>query len=146
MNDFMGELRVLLSYPGNILLLAVRIVVAYGFAVPAMVKINDLSGTAKWFESIHIPFAQVAAYLVSTIESIGLFLLVLGLLTRFVSLLLACVMAGAIYFVHWRHGFSVADNGFEIPLYYLLFLLILATHGAGKYSLDHLLFKDSAYE
>ena len=55
-------------------------------------------------------------------------------------------MAGAIFFVHWQHGFSVANNGFEIPLYYLIFLLILATHGAGKYSLDHLLFKDVAYE
>ncbi len=142
----MGELRVLFSYPRNLILLAVRIVVAYGFAVPAMVKINDLSGTAKWFESIHIPFPHLAAYLVSTIESIGLVLLVLGLLTRFVSLLLACVMAGAIFFVHWQHGFSVANNGFEIPLYYLIFLLILATHGGGKYSLDHLLFKDVAYE
>jgi len=142
----MGELRVLFSYPRNLILLVVRIVIAYGFAVPAMVKINDLSATAKWFASIHIPFPHFAAYLVSTIESIGLALLVLGLLTRFVSLLLGCVMVGAIFFVHLQHGFSVANNGFEIPLYYLTFLLILATHGAGRYSLDHLLFKDTAYE
>ncbi|RUM73000.1 MAG: DoxX family protein [Sulfurovum sp.] len=146
MRDFIGELRVLLSYPKNILLLAARIVVAYGFALPAMVKINDLSSTAKWFEKLHIPFSYISAYLVSTIETIGLVLLVFGLFTRFVSLLLSCVMIGAIYFVHWRHGFNAADNGFEIPLYYLLFLLILATYGAGKYSLDHLLFKDSIYE
>jgi len=34
----------------------------------------------------------------------------------------------------------VANNGFEIPLYYLLFLAIFATFGAGKFSLDYLLF------
>jgi putative oxidoreductase len=142
----MGEFQVFLSYPRNIVLLTVRIVVAYGFAVPAMVKIHDLSATAKWFESIDIPFAHLAAYLVSSVESVGLVLLVLGLLTRLVSLLLGCVMIGAIFFVHWQHGFSVSNNGFETPLYYLLFLLILVTHGAGKYSLDHLIFKDIAYE
>lgn len=146
MKDFIGELRVLLSYPRNVILLGIRLVVAYGFALPAMMKINDLAGTAKWFASLHIPLPNLSAYLVSTVESIGLILLVLGLMTRFVSLMLSCVMLGAIFFVHWEHGFSVADNGFEIPLYYLIFLLIIATHGAGKYSLDHLLFKDTAYE
>lgn len=146
MKDFMGEAGVLLSYPRNLVLLAVRCVVAYGFAVPAMMKINDLSGTIKWFASLHIPFPHFTAYLVSICESVGLLLLVLGLLTRFVSLLLMCVMLGAIFFVHWDNGFSVANNGFEIPLYYLLFLFFLATHGAGKYSADRLLFKDVAYE
>ena len=143
MKDFIGELRVLFSYPRNLILLGIRVVVAYGFAMPAMMKVNDLAGTAKWFASLHIPLPHLCAYLVSAVESIGLILLVLGFLTRFVSLALACVMVGAIFFVHWEHGFSVANNGFEIPLYYLIFLLIIATHGAGKYSLDYLLMKDT---
>ena len=42
--------------------------------------------------------------------------------------------------VHLTHGFSAGDNGFEIPLYYMLFLAIFASFGAGKLSLDHLLF------
>jgi len=47
----------------------------------------------------------------------------------------------ATFTVHLSNGFSVGNNGFEIPLYYFLFLLILASHGAGKFSLDFLIFR-----
>jgi len=46
----------------------------------------------------------------------------------------------AIVTVHWSHCFSAGDNGFEIPLYNMLFLALFASYGAGKISLDHLLF------
>jgi len=46
------------------------------------------------------------------------------------------VMVVAITTVHLEHGFAAADNGFEIPLYYLIFLSVLATHGSGKWSVD----------
>jgi putative oxidoreductase len=55
-------------------------------------------------------------------------------------------MLGAILFVHLQHGFSSANNGIEIPLYYFIFLMIFASYGAGKYSLDHLLLKNDEYE
>jgi len=142
MKDFLGECRVLFSYPKNIIILLARLLIAYGFAVPALVKINDLEGTMKWFESISIPFPSLAAYLVSGIETMGIILLVLGLFTRYISVLLGFVMLGAILFVHASHGFSVANNGIEIPLYYLIFLMLFASFGAGKYSLDRLLFKE----
>ena len=142
MKDFMGELAVLLTYPKNLVLLIVRLILAYGFSAPAILKVNYLSETMTWFDNISIPFPVLTAYLVSGIESVGIVLLVIGLFTRYISLLLSCVMVGAIYFVHMPNGFSAANNGFEIPLYYLIFLIIFATHGAGKYSLDRLLFKD----
>jgi len=127
-------------------MLLVRLVIAYGFAVPALVKINDLEGTVKWFTSISIPFPGLAAYLVSGIETMGIILLILGLFTRVISILLSFVMLGAMLFVHIQHGFSVANNGIEIPLYYFIFLMLFATFGGGKYSLDHLLFKGGSYE
>ncbi|MCD6211735.1 MAG: DoxX family protein [Sulfurovum sp.] len=146
LKDFLGECRVLFSYPKNIVVLMARWLIAYGFAVPALAKINNLEGTIVWFEQIHIPFPVLAAYLVSSIETLGIVLLVLGLFTRYISVLLSCVMLGAILFVHLQHGFSSANNGFEIPLYYFIFLMIFASYGAGKYSLDHLLFKNDEYE
>lgn len=146
MRNFMGELAVLLSYPKNFILLMIRLMLAYGFSTPALLKLNYIKETEVWFESISIPFPILATYLVSGIESIGIVLLILGLFTRYVSLLLSCVMVGAIYFVHLPNGFSAAQNGFEIPLLYLLFLMIFSTHGAGKYSLDRILFKDGKYE
>ena len=146
LKDFLGECRILFSYPKNIVVLMARWLIAYGFAVPALAKINNLEGTIVWFEQIHIPFSVLAAYLVSSVETLGIVLLVLGLFTRYISVLLSCVMLGAILFVHLQHGFSSANNGFEIPLYYFIFLMIFASYGAGKYSLDHLLFKNDEYE
>ncbi|WP_295419901.1 DoxX family protein [Sulfurovum sp.] len=146
MKDFLGECRVLFSYPKHIVMLLSRLVIAYGFAVPALVKINDLDGTAKWFESISIPFPTLAAYLVSGIETIGILLLILGLFTRYISILLGFVMLGAMLFVHAGHGFSVANNGIEIPLYYFIFLMLFASFGPGKYSIDRLLFGEGKDE
>ena len=146
MKDLLGEVGVLFSYPKNLILLAVRCILAYGFAMPALLKLNDMSETAKWFDTMSIPFPLITSYLVSGIEAMGIVLLILGLFTRYVSVLLSCVMLGAIFFVHISHGFSVANNGVEIPLYYLLFLMNIASFGAGKYSLDRVIFKDGSDE
>jgi putative oxidoreductase len=142
LKDTMGEISVLFSYPKNLIILVIRMILAYGFTKPALLKLNDISSTSKWFTSIDIPLSTLLAYIVTGIETVGIILLVLGLFTRFISLLLACVMLGAIVFVHASNGFSVVNNGIEIPLYYMIFLSILATFGGGKYSLDNLLFKD----
>lgn len=48
-------------------------------------------------------------------------------------------MIVAIATVHIGNGFEAGENGFEIPLYYILMLLTLFTFGAGKYSLDQFL-------
>lgn len=146
MKDLIGEVGVLFSYPKNLILLGVRLILAYGFAMPALLKLNDISETSKWFDTMSIPFPLFTANLVSGIESLGIVLLILGLFTRYVAVLLSFVMLGAIFFVHIEHGFSVADNGVEIPLYYLLFLMNLASFGAGKYSIDRLFFKDGTDE
>ncbi|PTB84002.1 DoxX family protein [Sulfurovum lithotrophicum] len=140
--NLIGEISVLFSYPKHLFMLAARLLLAYGFAKPALMKLQDMTATAHWFASMSIPFPTFTAYLVSAIETIGIILLVLGLFTRPISLLLSFVMMGAMIFVHSTHGFSVADNGLEIPLYYMLFLFILASFGGGKYALDNLLFKD----
>ena len=140
MKSFMAEYSVLTGYLRNPVLLLSRWTVAYGFTVPALMKVNDLAATQRWFESYGIPFAQLSTFLVSSIEISGVILLTLGLFTRYISLMLSFVMLGAIFFVHWEHGFSVANNGVEIPVYYLIFLMIFFFFGAGKYSLDHLFF------
>lgn len=142
----MGEMSVLFSYPKHLIVLMARVTLAYGFTKPALLKLNNLTGTAEWFATLGIPFPHLFAYVVTGIEVIGIVLLILGLFTRYISILLSFVMIGAIYFVHEPHGFSVAENGIEIPLYYLLFLCLFASFGAGKYALDNLIFKDGNHE
>jgi len=130
---------ILVNFQSLSLLLA-RFAVAYGFLDPAMKKWADIDAIAGWFGSMGIPFPTLNAYMAASTEVLGVVLLTLGLFTRLISVPLMVVMVVAIVTVHLAHGFSAGDNGFEIPLYYLLFLFIFMSHGAGKFSLDHLLF------
>lgn len=130
----------ILSNGKSVSLLLARLTVAYGFYEPAMQKWSDISSVATWFGTLGIPFPTLNAYLAASTELLGVVLLTLGLFTRLISIPLMVVMVVAITTVHLSHGFSAGDNGFEIPLYYLLFLALFASLGAGKFSFDHLLF------
>ena len=132
----------ILSHGQSLSLFLARLAVAYGFYEPAMQKWSDIGAIATWFGSMGIPFPTLNAYMAATTELLGVILLTLGLFTRLISIPLMVVMIVAIMTVHLAHGFSAGDNGFEIPLYYLLFLSIFASFGAGKFSLDHLIFGD----
>jgi putative oxidoreductase len=122
-------------------LLLARLAVAYGFYEPAINKWKDIDAVAVWFGSMGIPLPTFNAYMSATTEILGVVLLGLGLFTRLISIPLIIIMVVAITTVHLAHGFSAGDNGFEIPLYYMLFLFIFASHGAGKFSVDYFLFE-----
>jgi putative oxidoreductase len=122
-------------------LLFARLVVAYGFYEPAMKKWQGIDNVAAWFGSMGIPLPTLNAYMAATVESLGVLLLLIGFRVRIISIPLIVIMLVAIFLVHFPHGFSAADNGFEIPLYYMLFLMIFTSFGAGKISLDNLLSK-----
>ena len=132
----------ILSQSQSLSLLLARLAVAYGFYEPAMQKWSDIDSVATWFGSMSIPLPTLNAYMTASTEITGVILLALGLFTRLISIPLMIIMIVAITTVHLAHGFSAGDNGFEIPLYYLLFLALFASFGAGKFSLDYLLFGD----
>jgi len=118
------------------LLLLIRLVLAYGFWGPAMMKWNNMENIIEWFDGMGMPFPALNAYMAATTELLGALLLALGLFTRLISIPLIFVMLVAIYTVHLSNGFDAGDNGFEIPLYYILMLLTLVVYGAGKISTD----------
>ena len=130
----------ILSQGQSLSLFFARIAVAFGFYDPAMQKWSDIESVASWFGSMGIPFPTLNAYMAASTEILGVILLTLGLFTRLISIPLIIVMVVAIATVHLGNGFSAGDNGFEIPLYYMLFLALFASLGAGKLSLDYLLF------
>ena len=138
------EFSRLSEYGKSLALLFARIIVAYGFYEPAMMKWKDIDSVAEWFGSMGIPFSTLNAYMAASTEVLGVVLLTLGLLTRAISIPLIVVMIVAIVTVHLPHGFSAGDNGFEIPLYYMLFLLVFFSHGAGKFSLDRFIFGEKS--
>ncbi len=122
-------------------LLFMRLVLAYGFWGPAMMKWKNMDGIIDWFSSMGIPFPAVNAYLSATTEITGSILLLLGFATRLISIPLIIVMLVAIFSVHISNGFEAGNNGFEIPLYYLIMLFTLFVYGPGKYSIQYLLRK-----
>ena len=120
-----------------VILLALRLVLAFGFYEPFKNKFLDIEGIATWFESLGLPAPLLQAYLATYTELAGVILLTLGFATRFITIPLLITMFVAIKTVHWENGFSASGNGFEIPFYYSLMLLCLLTKGAGKASIDY---------
>lgn len=120
-------------------LLAVRLILAYGFFNPAIMKWQNIESIKEWFGQLGIPFPGLNAYLSASTEMAGVILLTLGLANRIISIPLIFVMIVAIVTVHIGNGFEAGNNGFEIPIYYILLLLVILIYGAGKYSLDYLI-------
>ena len=142
MYDLKEKMEKVLDKGQDIALFFLRFILAYGFYDPAMKKWSDISAVALWFrEDLGIPFPLLNAYMAASTEMAGVVLLVLGLCVRFIALPLMVVMVVAIVTVHLSNGFSSGNHGFEIPLYYMLMLFVLATHGGGKFGLDYFLKK-----
>jgi putative oxidoreductase len=143
----MGIKKIYLGYASKIEMLKdlspliFRLLLAYGFYEPAMNKLSDIHAIGEWFESMKLPAPYFQAYLATFTECAGIVLLVLGLGTRIITIPLIVTMLVAIKTVHWGNGFAAANNGYEIPLYYMIMLLSLLFTGAGKLSVDHLLAK-----
>ncbi|MDP3300332.1 MAG: DoxX family protein [Sulfuricurvum sp.] len=139
----MKKIGMLFNEGQDLALLLLRLILAYGFYSPAMNKWADIGAVATWFEQdLGIPFPLLNAYMAASTEMAGVVLLVLGLGVRLIALPLMVVMIVAITTVHLANGFSAGDSGFEIPLYYLLMLFTLATHGGGKFGVDYFLKKE----
>tara|TARA_Y100001934_G_C11658279_1_gene453212 strand:+ start:118 stop:381 length:264 start_codon:yes stop_codon:yes gene_type:complete len=84
-----------------------------------------------------MPLPALNAYIAATTEALGVLLLTLGLGVRLISIPLIITMIVAIKTVHWGNGFEAGNNGFEIPLYYIVMLFTLVIYGGGKFSLDY---------
>jgi len=136
--SIMDSLSNLKSLP----LLLMRLILAIGFFGPAKMKMGNIQGIIEWFESINIPMPALNAYMATGTEALGVVLLALGLGTRLISIPLIITMIVAIVTVHLGNGFESGNNGFEIPLYYIIMLLTLVIYGGGKFSIDQILNKN----
>ena len=75
------------------------------------------------------------AYLSAFTEFFGGILVIIGVLTRFVSLLILIDMAVAIWKVHWKNG-MFGKGGYEFPLTLATIAFALIFFGAGPIALD----------
>lgn len=98
-----------------------------------------LDGTGQWMDSIGLGPGFLMALLAGSAEFFGGILLILGLLTRPTSIVLAITMVVAIVKVHLANGLFMSNNGYEFGLALLAMTLALAISGGGKYSTDQLI-------
>lgn len=121
--------------------LAPRLLLAYEFFESGLEKWRG----ENWFIDIQgqfpFPFnlvpVEISWQIATWSELIGPVLLVLGLGTRFASVSLIVLTAVAWASVHAGNGYNVCDNGFKLPLIYLVMFVPLLLSGPGKLSLDH---------
>ena len=128
----------------GISMLALRLFAAYEFGEAGLAKWRGENWFADIRDAFPFPFdllpAGLSWNLAMGAELVVPVLLVLGLLTRLGALALMILTALAWYAVHAGNGYNVCDNGYKMAFIYLL-LLPLLLQGAGKYSLDYLLFR-----
>ena len=109
-----------------------RILVGFGFFLHGSQKLFG------WFGGLGGSRAELFSLmgLAGVIETIGGLLLIFGLFTSIVALITAIEMVVAYFMVHIPQGFVPLTNYGEPAWLYFAAFLVLATHGAGKWSLD----------
>ena len=106
-------------YFKDVSLLGLRLLLAYAFLGPALMKWGDMESTIAWFGNpdwgLGLPFPALNAYLAATTEILGVVPLLLGLGTRVISLPLIAVMLMAYFTVHMGHGWLAIGSSADDP-------------------------------
>lgn len=116
-----------------------RIVAGVIFVVHGAMKLSDVEGTARIFETYALPLPRLAVHLAVAGEFLGGLGLLVGFLTRWAALGTAVSMVSAIAFVHAGRGLLSRNGGWEFPLTLLCISLFFIAHGAGVFSVDVLM-------
>ena len=121
--------------------LAGRILLAALFIPAGLSKIGGFAGTAGYIASKGLPLPEVGAALAIAVEVLAGLALLLGFGTRIAALALAVFTLAATFIFH--NFWAVPAD--QVMVQQLMFmkniaviggLLVLAAHGAGKFSLD----------
>ncbi|RIY42360.1 DoxX family protein [Neopusillimonas maritima] len=95
-----------------------------------------LTGTGQFMASLGLSPGYAMALLAGSAEFFGGLALIIGLLVRPASVILAVTMVVAILSVHIGNGLFMSNNGYEFALALLAMTVSLSFSGAGKLGLD----------
>jgi putative oxidoreductase len=146
----LSKLHALLAAIGTFLqsplLLVVRLYWGWHFVVFGWGKIAQLDKAAALFQSLNIPLPRLSAMVTGSSECICGLLLILGLFSRFATLVLIWIMcvAYATAMSESLHSIFSDPNKFvtAIPFLFLLASLIVFAFGPGRISIDALVGRD----
>ena len=128
------EARLSQSIFGDITFMGLRSAIGVIFIVHGMGKLNEgflgfLTGAVGFPAEMQIPIALA--------EIVPGILLIIGVLTRISSSLLAIIGLGAIF--HVKHAANLTGQGaYEIDLILLAANLVIITMGPGRISISHI--------
>jgi putative oxidoreductase len=126
-------------------LLLVRVYWGWQFAQSGFGRLHNLDRATGFFASLNIPAPHFTVICVSLLEFVGGILLIGGFATRFIGLLLAGDMLVA-YLTSDRAALaSVISNPGQFygadPYTFLFAALMALIFGAGRYSVDYLIWR-----
>jgi putative oxidoreductase len=119
-------------------LLIARLTVGVLFVSTGWGKVHDLAKVTEYFAHLHIPAPAFNATLASFTELICGALLVVGLASRLAALPLVVTMIVALLTAKLDEIQGLPDLFGEVEWTYIALLLVVATAGPGKASLDTL--------
>ncbi len=133
----------------NVAVLLIRVVVGLTMSAHGFNKFfrgGKIAGTARWFDSMGMkPNGKIHALMAASTELGGGLLLAAGFLTP----LAAAGFVGVMIVAAWTHkdnGFFIVKDGWEYNLVLAVVAIGVATMGPGRYSLDHGLGLDFAFQ
>ncbi|MBI2658565.1 DoxX family protein [Candidatus Woesearchaeota archaeon] len=115
-----------------------RVVLGIVFAYHGYLKLfapGGFTGTVGFLTTLGIPLPTYSALLVAAVEFLGGIFLLLGMVTKWSSLLLIIDMLVALFMVHLKNGLLVSKGGYEFVLVLLAGLVVVLVNGAGSFSL-----------
>lgn len=135
--------------------LFLRLAIGFGFTAHGWAKLaRGPEHFADLLRVLHVPFPEVMASVSVLTELLGGLALIAGLLVSLVSVPLIATMLVALFAIHIHYGYSSIKTigltkdgplfgppGYELNTIYIAGLLALVILGAGRYSLDTLIFR-----
>jgi len=120
--------------------LGLRLLLAWEFWESGVAKFQGENWFGQIQDQFPFPFniipPDISWFISTWFELLGAIGLVLGLGTRFFSFALIILTLVAWYSVHAGNGYNVCNNGYQLPLMYIIMFLPLLFSGPGKLSLD----------
>lgn len=121
-------------------LLMFRLLLAFIFYKPALLKFEKTEIFVNQFVKRGIPIPEFNVYFTGTVEILGVFLLILGLGTRYISVMLLILILVATFTSEMKEAWY-NTSFFKLHFFYIVSLILLITKGAGKLSVDYLIGK-----
>ena len=126
-------------------LLLIRVYWGWQFAQSGWGRLHNIDRATGFFASLNIPAPHFTVIAVSLLEFIGGILLFAGFATRFVGLLLACDMIVAYITADPSALAAIISNPGNFygadPYTFLFASLMALIFGAGRFSLDYMIFR-----